>query len=190
MRTREQYRALSRRELLDKAYELGASYEGVNRSCSQCTVAALHELLGFDDVLVRAATSSCGGQAGRKEGTCGAVIGGTMVSDYFFGRPGDKLSPVDSGKADIGALERAIAVAALLSDRFEREYGTILCPRIREKLRGRTCSPEESALLEEAGAASDPSKCMKVVGNSARWTMEILLDEGAVELESPDVGGG
>ena len=186
MRVRDEYRALSRPELLDKAYELGAGYERVARGCSQCTVAALHELLGFDDVLVRAATSSCGGQALLVEGTCGAVIGGTMVLDCFFGRPADKLSPVDGGKADVGALRSAVAVAALLSEKFEQEYGTILCPKIQEQLFGRTFSlrdPEEFALFERAGAHSDPSKCMAVVGNAARWTMEILLDQGTVELE-------
>jgi len=36
--------------------------------------------------------------------------------------------------------------------------------------------------LEEAGAHSNPEKCPRIVGNAARWTMEILLDNGAVKL--------
>jgi hypothetical protein len=36
--------------------------------------------------------------------------------------------------------------------------------------------------FQEAGGISDPDKCCRVVGNAARWVMEILLDKGAVEL--------
>jgi Putative redox-active protein (C_GCAxxG_C_C) len=178
MHVREEYRGLSGQELLDRAYELGAEYERTAHGCSQCTVAALHDLLGLDGGLVRAATSSCGGQALRGEGTCGAVIGGTMVVDWFCGRPADRI-------ADVGALRGAVAVAGRLGDRFEQAYGSILCPRIQERLYGRSFSlrdPEEFAAFERAGAHSDPSKCLDVVGNAARWTLEILLDEGAVEL--------
>jgi hypothetical protein len=41
---------------------------------------------------------------------------------------------------------------------------------------------EEFKKLEEAGAHSNPEKCARIVGNAARWTLEILLDNGAVEL--------
>jgi len=60
---REKYRGLSPQELADKAYELGFNYEKNSQSCSQSTVATFHELLDIDDVVVRVATSSCGGEA-------------------------------------------------------------------------------------------------------------------------------
>jgi len=66
---REKYQGLTRQELIDKAYELGFNFERNSQSCSQCTVAALHELLDIDDVVVRIATSSCGGQADQVIGT-------------------------------------------------------------------------------------------------------------------------
>ncbi len=185
MRVREKYRKLSRAALLDKAYELGASFEKNSRSCSQSTVAALHELLGFEDILVKVATSSCGGQVRRVEGTCGAVIGGTLVLDYFFGRPSDKLSYETRNQDNINLIGIAISVAELLSNRFAQEYGTIVCPNIHAKLFGRAFhfkDPKEGELFEQAGAHSDPTKCMRVVGNAARWTLEILLDEGAVKI--------
>ena len=77
----EKYRNLSEKQLLEKAQELGASYERYSGSCSQCTAAALKELLGFEDIVVKVATSSCGGQAGLSTGACGGVIGGTIVLD-------------------------------------------------------------------------------------------------------------
>lgn len=185
MRVKEEYRKLSSEELLDKAYELGSSFEKNSRSCSQCIVAALHELLGFDDILVKVATSSCGGQVRRVEGTCGAVIGGTLVLDYFFGRPADKTSFTTRNQENINLISRAISVAEVLSNRFAQEYGTIVCPNIHAKLFGRAFhfkDPGEGELFEKAGAHSDPTKCMRVVGNAARWTLEILLDKGAVEI--------
>ena len=75
---RGKYKGLSRQELLDKAYELGFNFEMNSTSCSQCTAAALHEILDFEDVVVRVLTSSCGGQADQVAGTCGGVIGGTI----------------------------------------------------------------------------------------------------------------
>jgi predicted alternative tryptophan synthase beta-subunit len=88
----EKYRGLSRQELLDKAYELGFNYEKYSQSCSQSTLAVLYELLDIDDVVVKVATSSNAGQDGQAVGTCGALLGGTMILDYFFGRPVEKLS--------------------------------------------------------------------------------------------------
>ena len=88
----EKYRNLSRKELLEKARELGVAYEKNSGSCSQCTAAALREILGFEDVVVKVASSSCGGQAGLSTGACGGVIGGTIVLDYYLGRPADMVS--------------------------------------------------------------------------------------------------
>ena len=42
--------------------------------------------------------------------------------------------------------------------------------------------PDDLAKFEKAGGHSAPDKCCHVVGNGARWVMEILLDKGAVEL--------
>jgi len=182
---REKYQGLSRQELLDKAYEQGAAYESISGSCSQSTVAALHEFLEIEDAVVRAANSSCGGQAITVSGTCGGVIGGTMVLDTFLGRPVEAMSCEASKKPDVERLRNAIRTARLLCDRFVNEYGSILCPAIQAKLFGRTYylpDPDEFQKFLKAGGHSDPTKCMHIVGNASKWTMEILLDKGVVEL--------
>jgi len=179
VKVREKYRGLSRQQLLDKAYELGVKCDQNSQSCSQCTVATLHELLGFDDVIVKVASSSCGGQAGQAVGTCGALIGGTIVLDYFFGRPVEDISYTDIVKPPWEAME----VAKVLYDRYIREYGTIICPHIQAQLFGRHFyfpDPEDMEKFEKAGGHED--KCPHVVGNAARWVMEILLDKGGIEL--------
>ena len=84
---RAKYAGFSEGQLMEKAYELGFDFEKYSHSCSQSTVAAMHEMIHMDDTVVRVATSLAGGQAARVTGTCGALIGGTIVLDYFFGRP-------------------------------------------------------------------------------------------------------
>jgi C_GCAxxG_C_C family probable redox protein len=175
----EKYRNLSRQKLLEKAAELGAAYEKNSGSCSQCTAAALREILGFEDVVVRVATSSCGGQAGLSTGACGGVIGGTIVLDYYLGRSADLLSATQVIPMGMGELGRAMEAARALCDRFIREYGSILCPQIQSRIFGRSFNLQDPAdwkAFEEAGAHTDPSKCMSIVGNAARWTLEILMD--------------
>jgi len=184
-KVRAKYQGLSRQELLDKAYAQGAAYESISGSCSQSTAAALHELLEIEDAVVRAANSSCGGQAITGMGTCGGVVGGTMVLDSFLGRRVEAMSNDPSRKPDYEMLRNAIGTARLLCDRYVQEYGSILCPAIQAKLFGRTYylpDPDEFQKFLKAGGHSDPTKCMHIVGNASKWTMEILLDKGVVEL--------
>lgn len=181
----EKYRSLSLQQLLEKASELGASFEEHSGSCSQCTVAALREILGFEEVVVRVATSSCGGQAGLSTGACGGVIGGTVVLDYYLGRSADMVSATHTIPRGMGELSRALEAAKSLCAKFIREYGSILCPQVQAKIFGRSFNLQDPAdwkAFEEAGAHTDPSKCMSVVGNAARWTLETLIEKGIVIL--------
>jgi len=182
---REKYRGLSRQELLDKTYARGAAYESISGGCSQGTAAALHEFLEVNDAVVRAANSSVSGQASTGLGTCGGVIGGTMILDYFLGRPVEAMSSEPSKKPDRERFTNAIRTAKLLCGRFVQEYGSILCPAIQTKLFGRAyylSDPDEYQKFLKAGGHSDPTKCIGVVGNASKWTMEILLDKGIVEM--------
>jgi len=179
----EKYRGWSCQKLLEEAYDLGVRFEKHSGSCSQCTVAALREILGFEDVIVKVATSSCGGQARFASGTCGAVIGGTIVLDYYFGRPAEMLSATQSLPEGKAALSHAVDTAQSLCERFVGQYGSIRCPQVQERLFGRSFNlmdPTDWKAFLEAGAHSDPTKCMSVVGNAARWTLETLIKQGTV----------
>ncbi len=181
----EKYRNLSKAELLDKAFELGVSFEKYSGGCSQCTAAALQKILGFDDLVVRLAASSCGGHAGLSIGTCGGIVGGTIVLDYYFGRPADSVSATEQPQEAKDELHRGMEIARSLCERFVRQYGSILCPQIQIYVFGRSFNhqdEQEWQAFEEAGAHSDPTKCMSVVGNAARWTLEILIEQRAVQL--------
>ena len=184
---RQKYQGLSRQELLDKAYELGFNYEKNAHSCSQSTVATFRELLGIDDIVVKVATSSAAGQAAQIVGTCGGLIGGTMILDYFFGRPVENMSYQEFIQDNEDSLMDAVEVAKLLYDKYVREYGTIICPHIQVQLFGRHYylgDPDEVEKFLEAGGHSDSKKsACHIVGNATRWVMEILLDKGTIKLE-------
>jgi len=185
MRLPEKYRSLSRQQLLEKAFDLGVCFEKYSGSCSQCTVAALREILGFEDVVVRVATSSCGGQAGLSTGACGGVIGGTIVLDYYLGRPADMVSATQAVPGSLAELSRSMEAARSMCDKFIGQYGSILCPQIQAKIYGRSFNLQDPAdwkAFEESGAHSDPTKCMSVVGNAARWTLETLIETQVVSL--------
>jgi C_GCAxxG_C_C family probable redox protein len=185
MRLPEKYRSLSRQQLLEKAFDLGVCFEKYSGSCSQCTVAALREILGFEDVVVRVATSSCGGQAGLSTGACGGVIGGTIVLDYYLGRHADMVSATHAVPGSMTELSRSMEAARSMCDKFIGQYGSILCPQIQAKIYGRSFNLQDPAdwkAFEEAGAHSDPTKCMSVVGNAARWTLETLIETQVVSL--------
>jgi C_GCAxxG_C_C family probable redox protein len=185
MKLPERYRNLSREELLHKAYDLGVSFEKYSGSCSQCTVAALREILGFEDIIVKIATSSCGGQAGFSTAACGGVIGGTIVLDYYLGRPANMVSATQEIPEGMEAFSHAMGAAQSLCNKFIRQYGSILCPQLQERIYGRAFNHQDPADWQaflDAGAHTDPTKCMSVVGNAARWTPEILIDIKAVSF--------
>ncbi len=180
------YRNLSPERLLDLASELAASFEKYSGSCSQCTAAALQEILGFEETVVKVATSSCGGHAGLSQGACGGIVGGTIVLDYYLGRSVDMLSATREIPGSQSELSRAMAAARSLCDKFIRRYGSILCPNIQTNIFGRSFNlqdPSDWDAFIDAGAHSDPSKCMSVVGNAARWTLETLFEMNAVSTD-------
>ena len=186
----EKYRKMTRQELLAKAAELGSGFERYSGSCSQCTAAALREILGFEDIVVKVATSSCGGQAGLSNGVCGGVIGGTIVLDYYLGRPVELISSTEEIPEGLEALSSAMEAARSFCKKFTDQYGSILCPQVQTRIYGRSFNlqdPEEWKSFLEAGAHSDPTKCIRVVGNAAKWALETLMEKGKIQEASLNV---
>ena len=184
----EEYRSLTREELLQKVYELGVAYEMHSFSCSQSTVAALYRVLDFPDVIVKASSSNAGGTALQLFGSCGGLVGGIMILDYYFGRPFELMSDKEVIQdPNIDSLMAAQPIARALCDKYVDEYGTITCAHIQRQIYGRVYyfeDMDEFQIFNEAGGHSDPNKCPRIVGNAAKWTMEILLDNGGVELDN------
>lgn len=180
MKINEKYKGLSREQLLEKVYQLGVDFERNSGSCSQCTVAALHEILGFEPVIVKIASTSCGGQAGCSTGTCGAILGGTIVLDYYLGRPAELLSMTHESQEAQDVLESAMETSMAFCKWFNDKYGSIHCSGVQELIYGRTYNLQDPAdwdAFMADGAHTDPTKCMSVIGSAARWVLEMLLDK-------------
>jgi len=178
---RVEYKDLSPLELVNQVYDLAFTFEKYSGSCSQSVVAAIHKVLEIDDAVVRVASSSAGGQFAQVSGTCGGLIGATIVLDYFLGRPAGKMSHEEGVSGNVDLHLDAIKTATPLFYRYINEYGTILCPQIQTKLFGRPyylLDEDEMRKFEEAGGHEN--KCPDVVGKAARWAMEILLEKGVV----------
>ena len=186
-KVKEPYRQLSREDLLQKVYDLGVAYETYSHSCSQSTVAALFRVVDLPEALVKASCSNAGGTALQMVGTCGGLVGGIMVLDYFFGRPFEHMSDKELIQdPNVSDLFAAQPMAKALADKYVQEYGTIICINIQRQLYGRFFyleDEDEFRKMDEAGGHSNPEKCPRIVGNASRWTMEILVDNGAVALK-------
>jgi C_GCAxxG_C_C family probable redox protein len=155
---------------MEKAYELGFKYERDYGSCSQCTFAAVSEILGKESKEIFKAIDGLAGGLGRtSNGTCGALTGGVAKISQRYGR---------EDFPNLGQREKCMTLAKKLHDRFIEEYGSVICKDVQTKIMGRSYdfwNPKEREEFDKAGGHTD--KCPDVVGKAAKWTVEILIDE-------------
>jgi C_GCAxxG_C_C family probable redox protein len=160
-------------DYIKKAYELGFKYERDYHGCAQSTIAAVQDSLGVrNDAVFQTASGIAGGGGIIGDGVCGGYSGGCIVMGMFFGRRREKFDNDNEYK------EISYKHARMLHDRFEKEYGGVICREVQAKIFGRyynLLDTEEKKQFEEAGAHED--KCTCVVGNASAWVTEILLEE-------------
>ncbi len=133
--------------MIKTAYDLGYAYEKEFRGCARCTVAALQDALTFipeELSLFRAASCLDGGATPTKLANCGAFTGSGMYIGWLCGtdRFGDNALSHD--------------LIHKLHERFETEYGSVICKTVREQ---------------------SNDECPEVVGKAAKWSAEILLEQ-------------
>jgi hypothetical protein len=71
-------------------------------------------------------------------------------------------------------------MTAALHDKFMEKYGTVTCAHIHKKIFGRPFNlrdDEQKQAFRDAGAHEHDAKCCVVVGDGARWAVELILDE-------------
>lgn len=168
-----------KQELLDRVYRLGYEYEGKYGGCAQCAFAALQAVTGQENdetnAVFKALTALAGGIAGQGDGSCGAYIGATAFIGTMLGRTKDNFADPDRIR-DVTAR-----MVDRLHEKFVEKYGTISCHQIHRKLYGRPFyikDADEFQKFEAAGAHE--TGCTAVVGDGARWALEVLIDEGLV----------
>jgi C_GCAxxG_C_C family probable redox protein len=158
-------------EILNRAFESAKQHELKSGGCPQCTIAGIFEALGIEnDDVFRAATGFADGVGLTGDGHCGALSGGTIAISYLFGRK----------KEDFGNIMkqlRACILSKKLHDQFVEKYGTCRCADIQTKLVGRFFNLYEPTEMEAALKAGMPDKCSTLIGEIAKMTTKIILEE-------------
>ena len=152
------------------AYDLGYEYETKYGACSQCTILAIMDALEKRNEDVFRASFGFAGGIGSLSEMCGALSAGIMMISLEHGRKLKNLTTqTEEEKRD--CMQRVRDLHA----RYVSEYGSTKCAEVHIKLFGRTFDqwdPEEFEEFLRLGGHVD--KCTSVVGNVARWSVEIL----------------
>jgi C_GCAxxG_C_C family probable redox protein len=161
---------MSKKEILDKAYELGKKYEKQCTGCSQSAIAAIFEALGiWNEDVFKAASGLADGLGLTGDGSCGALVGASMVISYLFGREHkdfkDMYKPLKSYK-----------LVKELHDKYVSIYGSCRCFDVQQKLMGRTYNLWNEKEFEEAASSGMMNYSSDVVGNVAKMAVQIILD--------------
>lgn len=152
-----------------KAYELGIRYEKEFTGCSQTVIAAMFDALGiWNEDVFKAGSGLADGLGLTGDGSCGALVGASMVISYLFPRERRDF-------ADILKPMKAYALVKQLHDRFLAEYGSCRCQEVQKKLMGRSFNLWDREEMKEAIAFGMIEHCSKVVGNTAKMAVEIIL---------------
>jgi C_GCAxxG_C_C family probable redox protein len=167
----------TRRELLDKAYQLGFEYEKTYRGCSQCAIAAIQDTLNIrDDSVFKAGTGLAGGGGLTGIGICGGYAGGIMVISQLLGRERSNFEDPE------GVRYENLALVRKFLQQYIQKLGSIICRDIQLIKFGRPyyiADAEDYEKLEEEGGHVD--KCTGVVGTAAQLAVKLILDEGLMK---------
>lgn len=158
-------------KLLEKAYKMAEENEITCTGCAQTTIAAILDVLEIkSDDAFKAASGLADGVGLTGDGSCGALVGGAMALGLVFGRERKDF------KDPMASMKSYMLSKNLHSD-FIQRYGSCRCYDIQTKLMGRTFNLYDKNEVKEATELGMMAHCSKVVGNSARKTVEIILKE-------------
>ena len=159
-------------EISKNAFELGQKYEKKFTGCAQTSIAAIFDALGiWDEGVFKSARGLADGLGLTGDGSCGALVGSSMVLGYLFGREREDFN-------DIMKPMKSYALVKKLHDWYVEEYGSCRCYDVQEKLVGRTYDLWNPKELKEAFKSDMMEHCSSLVGNVSRMATKIILDNG------------
>jgi C_GCAxxG_C_C family probable redox protein len=159
-------------ELAQKAYQLGYEYEGKYGACSQCTLLAIMDALGDRDRKVFKASFGLAGGIGSLSKTCGAFMAGVMAISMKHGRELENLTTQTEEDK-----RKCMKMVRDLHQLFIDQYGDIECEVVHQKIFGRSFNQwDHDDFQEFLRLGGHVDKCTTVVGNVARWTVQILQE--------------
>ena len=83
---------------------------------------------------------------------------------------------------------RACILSKKLHDQFVEKYGTCRCADIQTRLVGRFFNLYEPTEMEAALKAGMPDKCSTLIGEIAKMTTKIILEEREREAQKQKEG--
>jgi len=161
----------STEEILEKAFKLGQKYEKRNTGCAQTAIAAIFDTLGiWSDDVFKAASGLADGLGLTGDGSCGALVGASMVIGYLFGREKkDFTNPLKPMKS--------YELVKKLHDQYVEKYSSCRCYDVQESLCGRTFDLWDPKQIQEAFQLGMVEHCSKLVGTIAKMATKIILEE-------------
>jgi C_GCAxxG_C_C family probable redox protein len=164
--------SVNKQEILKKAYDLGKKYERECTGCAQTVVAAIFEALGiWNEDIFKAASGLADGLGLTGDGSCGALVGGSMVIGYLYGR----------GKEDFKDMYKPMKSYTLvkkLHDKYVKKFGSCRCYDVQKKLMGRTYDMWNVDEQKEAFKSGMMDHCSDLVGSVAQLATKIILNNG------------
>ncbi|MBD3213968.1 MAG: hypothetical protein GF311_15265 [Candidatus Lokiarchaeota archaeon] len=162
----------SKEDILIKAEELGKKYEQTCTGCAQTAIAAIFEALGiWNEDVFKSASGLADGLGLTGDGSCGALVGASMVFGYLFGREkqdfNDMYKPMKSYK-----------LVKELHDKYIDKYGTCRCHDVQKATMGRTFDLWSSDGMKEAIKSGMLQNCSAIVGDVAKMATKIILKNG------------
>ena len=162
----------AREEILNRVQRRGEEYEYATHNCAKGSALAVMEAfgLGKDMALIKGLSPFPG--FGMTGWICGGVTGALMALGLYFG---------SNDATDYEATGRTMSAAREFIPRFEKVFGTILCPKIHEDIIfDRYMDPRGSdENFENFKAAKGYERCALPPGIGARIAAEIIIDSMA-----------
>lgn len=153
-------------QFLDQVQTMAEEYCYLTRNCAKGSALALFEAFGVGNMeMIRALTPFPG--LGMTGNICGPVTGGLATMGLFFS--GDDPASFEDPGAYLAGRDYL--------QRFEELMGSLLCPKIQERILGRSYDPfGGSGNREEYDAAGVREKCPLAPGFGARTAAEIIIE--------------
>jgi len=137
-------------QIYDSGYNCA---ESVLKSCQE-----IYRLPGAE--AVPKVATGFGGGIGRKGSVCGALTGGILALGLAMGRMDPK---------DAQARDRVYAIAREIYEKFEKEFGTVLCFSLTQC---DLATPEGQKKFKELGLHKN--LCSKFVQGMVKWVGEAI----------------
>ena len=158
--------------VIDRAVEAAVAAQIRDDVCSRSTLIGLKTQFDWiSDDMIKASASLCGG-TGSASGSCGAYCCGLLAVGQKFN------STPEEEQADEEAFGKTAMAFSEYRDKFYAEMGTILCPKIHEKLFGRSYDLMDDAEAGEfLNLPGHAETCAKTVAAATRLAAEMLLKD-------------